>query len=793
MFFIGIGNYVLEAQTLTVCDENNLQPIENVMIFGELQKNYVLTDIHGKANIENIQKTDFLIFRHPSFIMLKLSRKEALKSKTVYIAESNINISEVIISANKWAQKRSEIPSKITSITPKQIAFYNPQTTADLLATSGEVFIQKSQQGGGSPMIRGFATNRLLIAVDGVRMNTAIFRSGNLQNVISLDPFVIENTEILFGPGSVIYGSDAIGGVMSFNTLTPSFSMNDSSIVSGAANARFSSANNELTGHFDINVGWKKWSYLSSLTYTNYGDLKMGTNGPDDYLRDFYVERIDDADVVIKNTDPQIQNPTGYNQVNFMQKVRFKPHKKIEFDYGFHYSTTSNYSRYDRLIRVKNNLPKSAEWYYGPQEWLMNNLNILVSSSSKLFDEFTLRLAHQYFKESRHDRNFNAIDKSNNTEIVNAFSSNLDFHKSLTKNQQLFYGVEFVFNDVNSIGTIENITTGEISNGFARYPESNWSSYGAYLTYNFEYSKKLRLNAGARYNQFIINATFDPAYQFPFDDAYLNNGALTGSLGTVYNPFHQFWINTNISTGFRSPNIDDMGKVFDSGEGIVVIPNPSLEAEYAYNIELGITQIIADFFKYDITGYYTLLDNALVRRDFQLNGQDSILYKGEMSKVKALQNGAQTKVYGIQAGIDVKFLDGFGFDTRLNYQKGTEEMDDGATSPSRHAAPMYGVAHLTYSTQKLKLDLYSMYTAEVSNENLSAEEQDKSYLYAKDANGNPYAPSWTTLNFKAMYQFNKQLSLTAGIENITDDRYQPYSSGLTAAGRNFILAVKAKF
>src|SRR5690606_22275722 len=96
-----------------------------------------------------------------------------------------------------------------------------PQTAADMLAGSGEVFVQKSQLGGGSPMIRGFATNRLLYAVDGVRMNTAIFRAGNLQNVINLDPFATESVEVIFGPGSVMYGRDAIGGVMSFQTLMP--------------------------------------------------------------------------------------------------------------------------------------------------------------------------------------------------------------------------------------------------------------------------------------------------------------------------------------------------------------------------------------------------------------------------------------------------------------------------------------------------------------------------------------------------------------------------------------------
>lgn len=789
LLFVWVSN----AQVITICDENNLQPIENVMVFGEKQIKYVLTNKQGKADIKVLEGRSRLYLRHPSYELLELDLNKAIQKGTLYLSESNIKISEVVIAANKWAQSQTEIPSKISTISPKQVDLLAPQTTADLLGAGGEVFIQKSQQGGGSPMIRGFATNRLLIAVDGIRMNTAIFRSGNLQNVISLDAFATESTEIFFGPGSVIYGSDAIGGVMSFNTLSATLADSTISTIGGKVNTRYSSANNENTIHADVNYGSKKVAGLTSFTFSSYGDLKMGSNGPDDYLRTFIVAHKNNIDTVREYKNMQVQAPTAYNQINFMQKIKFKLKNNLIFDYGLHYSTTTNFDRYDRLIRHKDGVPKSAEWYYGPQKWMMNNLNIIHSARSNAYDELTIRVAHQLFEESRHDRNFKSVVKSHNTEKVNAYSVNFDFHKELSPKHQLFYGLEGIINDVHSVGEVENIVTGIISKGFARYPESKWQSYALYTSYNFEWSEKVRLNAGMRYNHFAITAEFDTAYHFPFSNAEISNGAVTGSLGAVVNPTKNLWINTNLSTGFRSPNIDDMCKVFDSGDGIVIVPNPDLDAEYASNAEFGITQIIADVFKYDFTAYYTLLDKALIRRDYQLNGQDSILYKGEMSKVKALQNGAQTKVYGIQAGIDIKFPAGFGFDSHFNYQKGIEEAEDGSNGSSRHAAPMFFVTHVMYSKPKIKLDLYAIYTAEVSHDNLAVEERDKPYLYAKDSNGNPYAPAWYTLNFKAMYQINKQISVSAGIENITDQRYKPYSSGIAAAGRNYVVAAKALF
>ena len=107
-------------------------------------------------------------------------------------------------------------------------------------------------------MIRGFATNRVLIVVDGVRMNNAIYREGNIQNVISLDPSVIESTEIIFGPGATIYGSDAIGGVMDFHTKKALFYNREKLYIKADAFTRFASANNEKTDHFDLNIGSKK-------------------------------------------------------------------------------------------------------------------------------------------------------------------------------------------------------------------------------------------------------------------------------------------------------------------------------------------------------------------------------------------------------------------------------------------------------------------------------------------------------------------------------------------------------
>lgn len=796
VLFFFIFSLFSYSQNITIFDDESNEPLSGATLSSSNAKIYAITNSKGQADISNFVGKSKIIIQSLGYETVSMSYNQLeLASFQLRLSPSLLKMDEIVVSANRFKQHSVDIPAKISQISKKEIVLQNPQTAADLLTISGKVFVQKSQQGGGSPMIKGFATNRLLYAIDGVRMNTAIFRGGNIQNVISLDVFATEKVEVLFGPSSVLYGSDAIGGVMSFQTLTPQFSVDKKTLIKGTATTRFSSANNEKTGHFDVNLGWKKWASVTSISSNDFGDLKMGSHGPDDYLRRFYVQQQNGVDVVIANDNPLLQKPTAYSQINLMQKVRFQPNENWDFQYGFHFSETSSYSRYDRLIRVNSaGLPRQGEFNYGPQKWIMNNLNVSYQSKSKLFDELSMRLAHQFFEESRISRTFNKPNREIRTEKVNAYSFNTDFTKATSAKNKVFYGFEYVLNDVNSTGINENIVTQTTQNGAARYPQSTWQSIGIYLNNQYKVSEKTLFQTGLRYNQFILKADFDTTfYPFPFTEANVNNGSLTGSAGIVFRPTEKWVISSNVATAFRSPNVDDIGKVFDSEPGAVVVPNPNLDAEYAYNVDLNVAKLFGKYVKIDVSTYYTLLDNALVRRDFTLNGASEIVYDGELSQVQAIQNAAKANVYGIQAGVEVKLASGFRFASDLNFQKGTEELDNGEKSASRHAAPFFGISRFGYANSRFDLEVNVQFSDEVSYKNLAEEERGKPEIYAKDANGNPYSPSWYTLNIKSMHKLTENFTISAGLENITDQRYRPYSSGIVSPGKNFILALKATF
>ncbi|HLN54098.1 MAG TPA: TonB-dependent receptor [Lentimicrobium sp.] len=793
-FFLSIP---LFAQKITVIDDITKQPIANVAIYSTKPNLSTITNPRGGADITQFKGVDSVFIKHMSYEEKVMSYNELSANKEIYLKVNNFSLEEVIISANRWEQNNLEVPHRIEKMSQKEIQFLNPQTAADLLGAGGFAYIQKSQLAGGSPILRGFSTNRVLLVVDGIRMNNAIFRTGNLQNVISLDALSIESNEILFGPGAVMYGSDAIGGVMDFHTLNPVLQKNGKMLVTGSAIGRFSSANSEKTGHLNFNIGLAKWAFRTAITFSDYSDLKTGKYGNSYFLRPVYQKTVNGRDTTVINPDPQKQIYSAYNQRNILQRVLFAPSDRLHLDYGLYYSETSNAPRYDRLYLTDDNGNLvNAEWYYGPQKWLMNRLTANMSGYSGVFNDVKIEVAHQLYKESRHDRKMNNSRLRNQYEKVNAYSLNIDFDKKLNEKSSLFYGIEAVYNKVNSTADRRNIFTGEITGTNTRYPDNSiWQSYAAYGTYKYAFNSKWTLNTGLRYSYIALKADFDTTmFPFSFTNAELNNGALNGSIGLVWLPNRNTQLYANLSTGFRSPNIDDLGKVFDSEPGTVVVPNPDLEPEYAYNGEIGTAFTKSDFLKVNFSLYYTFLNNALARRDFSFNGRDSIEYDGVLSKVEAIQNITKAYVYGTQIGIEFIPYEGFKIKSRLSYQHGEEQSEDSLKYyPLRHAVPLFGSTHLIYERQKLQADLYADYNAGIDYEDLPLSEISDSAPYAKNEKGEPFVPGWYTLNLKISWFASSNLTLSGGIENITNQLYRPFASGISAPGINFIGSLKVSF
>ena len=781
------------AQIVNIVDESN-SPIAGVSFY-TTDNVFVSSDDQGNVNLDKFFDTDTIVIQQFGFVKKKIIK--SLIPNKVILNYNNEILNEVVISASKFSQKFREVPKKVTQINKSTIEFTNPMTSADLLERGGNVFIQKSQLGGGSPMIRGLSTNRLVLSVDGVRLNNAIYRGGNIHNVISVSPMNIENTEIIMGSASVLYGSDAIGGVMNFYTKNPVLSKVESQRLDINIHSRYSSAASEKMYHFDVNFGLKKIAFFSSISKSDYGNLLMGSNGPSEYLRPNYViQNSAGEDIIVNNSNPKLQRNTSYDQLNFLQKVLYKPNKNFQYDLGIHFSKTGDIPRYDRLIRQDQNLDLVyGNWFYGPQEWLLINNQIAINSKSKnVFDKLKITFAKQKFSESRNSRKLNASNLNSREEKLDILSLNIDMIKNLNSNSDLTYGLEYINNKVESLGSSTNIFDLSVNSISSRYPNnSSLQSFGTYMNYKSKIVDDVFFQSGVRYSLTKLQADLSQNnifYDFPYGNINLENGAFVGGIGLswVRNIYNNWKF--NINTAFRSPNIDDVAKVFDSEPGNVVVPNPGLKPERSFGIEFGGYFRTKNNIELDFSTYITYLYDALIRDDFTLeNGISQIIYDGELSQIQALQNGSKSLIYGFEFGANMIINKNLSLKSQLNLIAGYELNESPFALPVRHIPPNFGNLHLIFEKGKLSFDAFVNFNSEISYNDLAESERAKPYLYALDKNGNPYSPSWITYNLRSKYLLSDKLNFTLSFENILDKLYRPYSSGISAPGLNFIFSV----
>ena len=154
-----------------------------------------------------------------------------------------------------------------------------------------------------------------------------------------------------------------------------------------------------------------KFAGFSSISFSDFGDLRQGSRRdplyPDFGKRFFYVERINNIDVELQNSNPNIQRQSGYQQYDFLQKFLYQQNNVINHIVNIQYSTSSDIPRYDRLTLVKNDKPQYAEWFYGPQERFFSSYQLDLTQIRKWFDKSKIILGYQFIKESRHTRPFN--------------------------------------------------------------------------------------------------------------------------------------------------------------------------------------------------------------------------------------------------------------------------------------------------------------------------------------------------------------------------------------------------
>lgn len=728
-------------------------------------------------------------------------------SPTAY--NDSIQLQELFVTGSRLNDTKLQIPQYVKTVDAARIDEMNPQTTADLLAGDGMLTVQKSQQGGGSPSLRGFESSRVLLVVDGVRMNNLIYRAGHLQNVITIDPSIIRQAEVMYGPASVGYGSDALGGVISFSTMMPRLAGADrGTLFSGSAFSRFSSANSESTWHADFNIGGKKIASFTSLSYSRFGDLRSGRNSNpfmpdgDGYIhRGHRVEHVDGKDVVVPDSKQYHQPQSGYSQYDLMQKILYRYSDGVSHLVNFQFSNTGDVPRYDRLTDMKGDKPKFAEWYYGPQQRLLAAYT--YDTRGRLgADRASVTLSYQNIAESRHNRKFNDPWLGSRMERVNVASLSVDWIKYLGIHK-IHAGIDGSLQYLKSTAHKTDIDTGDSKPLDTRYPDghNHMHNIDIFMAHSWEITPGLVFNDGIRVGYSTLKATFCSDEFFPFfsreyGTVVQNNPTYSLNAGIAYNTDNNWKLALSLTTGYRVPNIDDLGKVFDSQPGMVVVPNPDIKPEKTVSADFNVAHVNSGRIEWDASLFGTYIFDAIALAPATVDGKDKIDYDGELSDVYANRNNRRAFVTGVTSALKVTLSEYFMADATATYTYGDILGSNGQKNmPLDHVSPLFGRVGVTFlgAGKRTMVEFYSLFNGRkpLSRYNLNGEDN-IGYATALGLDGEGL-PAWFTLNLKATYRPHPNVTLQAGVENILDTEYRTFGSGINAPGRNFTAAVRAMF
>jgi hemoglobin/transferrin/lactoferrin receptor protein len=776
-----------------VVDEND-QPLIGVSIFSRDQTFQTVTDLNGKAPLPSgLSDNSVLYFQYLGYKSRNLKLSELWNNNFKVRLMPGLQLEEVVIVGRSEESRR--IVNRIHKVKREEIQLLNQQTPADILAASGQVYVQKSQMGGGSPVLRGFEANKVLLVVDGVRMNNAIYRNGHLQNAITIDGSALDNVSVIFGPGSLKYGSDAIGGVMHFQTRMPRLSFSGKNAFKGMVYSRTATANNERTFHADLEIEGSSFASWTSVTASRYGDLEMGSKRTDDYpdygKRFFYVERINGSDQVIDNENVNLQVGTGYDQLDIIQKLLYQKNNYQKYILNTQFSTSSNIPRYDALTEISNGQPRWAEWNYGPQKRWLSSLAFIDTRARKYSDHIHVIAAYQNIHETRITRRFKDDILETQDEEVHAFSLTTDLEKSLGS-LEMQYGLELNHNIVTSEANGSNINNADITSAIlTRYPsgDNNMSSAAFYLAGDYNFSESDKLLAGLRWTTTSLDFNYLRSDEILWPESYYsgissNNSALTWSLGFRHNK-ERISIQAMVATAFRSPNIDDMTKIRINGFELTA-PNPDLGPERTLNTDFTIGWSPSDNISWSNTFFYTRLSDAIIRSAFTLpDGSSTYIAGPDTLNVVGNINAQKARVFGISSTFTTRLSSHFHVDASYNWTRG--RVDSQEDFPLSHIPPSYGRIALYYRDLTFNSSLQVRYNSTKPLSEYGDSVDNPEFATAEGS------LSWYTVNFYHQWNIYDGFQIDVGIENILDLHYRTFASGVSAPGRNLILTGRIMF
>ncbi len=786
------------SQTVTVISGSTNFPIPGIMVYSNRLPDTLQTNNKGEISLDIFRNDDNITFEHFVFAKVRKNKEEIIDNDYVIIMYPSGMLALENKSVITTAVYSKDLPFYINIITDKQEETSSLSSNDD--GSEQKLMFEKNKS--GSTVFRGLQANKVILVLDGVRLNNALYRNGKISGPIHFEKSSLESVQQIHGAGFIMYGADAIGGAVKYFTKIPEFKEYNNFSYKINAATHYEATTDNWVSNVNFNLGWEKFASYTSLTYGDYGKITMGKNRKSyldsDYgLNQTYVERIDGKDSIITNQEPHTQQNTNYNQYLFIQKFRYQPNKNLNIVLNLHYNTSSKIKYYGGLTEISRNKPRFAEVEFRPQNKSFTSLAFFYNKKTKYYDFVSVIGSLQFIEEYRYSRKLNSSVGLHQIEHLYDGAINLDLIKVLDINR-VTYGVEISYNYLKTRAFFENIETDSIWEGLTRYPTNgtDMQTFSAYFSHKWMRNSQFIVHAGIRYdftrssssfeNQ-LATVTKNPQMNYNFDKINYNSHAPSASLSFDYYPFTGMQISLLNSISVHSPIVDEFGKIMLK-DYVAVVPNNSLKSEKSCNIEFGLSQILFESLKINVGVFNSWIKDAIIISDMNINGIDSLWLGIDGYEMATKVNINNAQIYGISSGIDFGHFFGkknknlIKFNSSFNYIKGLN-IDDNIALPS--IPPFFGQTSISLKLTDYTLRFSHIYNGEKKREDLSIYGEDNIH---KAANFGFMA--WQTYNIRLSYNTGDYLSIHFAVNNLFDTFYRSYASSISAPGRNFMFTLK---
>jgi hemoglobin/transferrin/lactoferrin receptor protein len=649
-------------------------------------------------------------------------------------------LKEVIVTATRQKTNAINLPFSVNRISANEIQSAGFRTAPESLTGNTGIFVQKTNHGGGSPFVRALTGNQNLLLLDGIRLNNSTYRYGPNQYFNTIDVYSIASIEVVRGTGSVQYGSDAMGGVIQVFSKAANFNTNNS--WSGSVLGKMVSGNMEYTGRAEIEYSSKNFAFHIGGSSRNFGDLIGGdTTG--------------------------VQSPSGYKEQAYDFQAKWKLKNETIITVASQQLIQKDVPLYHR-VKLEN----FAYYNFAPQVRGLHYAKIEFPGKSPLFSKASFTASFQQTKEIRSYFKNGATNKFEETDKVKTLGLTAELDSKFSKNWTAISGIEWYHDQVKSNKQQIGISNGTVSMQRGLYPDNASSANFSVYSLHQLNLQRFQINAGLRYNSFAIKIKDTAAGANQLGEVTVKPSSLVANVSLLYHLSDNQSLYSSFSTGYRTPNIDDMGTL-----GLVdfryEVPAYGLKPEKSYNTELGY-RLQGKRFKSSLALFYMQLNDLVTR--VQLPGQQISGYN-----VYIKENSQESFVRGFEMEMAYQLSKNWllkgGFSQIYGQNTSRNE-------PMRRVPPMNGQIQLKYH--------YKTWTASI--ENLFATKQDRLAQGDKDDNRIPFGgtPGWNLWNIYAGYGIGK-VQINTALINVFNVDYRMHGSGINGAGRNICLSLNYQF